>query len=257
MKSFDKKMIIGFCGPSSSGKDTAAKMLQNHLTEVSTISFAAPLKEFAQYVFEFPVENLWGSSSLRNEIFPEFANPERWTRARKLKDDGYARTWAKTVLITYYGSGEHEALSDALDLWFQDLEKESLGVGLSPRRMLQTLGTECGRTVSPDIWANYGIHRAKSLLNSSHARVVAITDVRFVNESKIIRASDGEVWFLSRTSGLQGQASQHKSETELLSDEMRATFSRTIDNTGSLEHLDNLIQKAVRDIFGAPIGEEE
>lgn len=59
--------------------------------------------------------------------------------------------------------------------------------GLTARRALQTLGTEWGRAMHPDVWARAGIRRALA----STAPHVIITDCRFQNEARLVRGAGG------------------------------------------------------------------
>lgn len=73
---------------------------------------------------------------------------------------------------------------------------EILG-GRSPRQVMQTLGTEWGRThVAPDIWVDLGV--AKWLENRDAGRSLVITDVRFENEAQAIRGEGGVVIHVTR-----------------------------------------------------------
>lgn len=59
-------------------------------------------------------------------------------------------------------------------------------IGASYRRILQTLGTEWGRDLNPDIWINLLTKKLEafhwSLLRSGQKGICLITDVRFSNE---------------------------------------------------------------------------
>ena len=67
-------------------------------------------------------------------------------------------------------------------------------VYLSPRKALQTLGTEWGRTLYDDIWVQYAMRQA---LEDPDAKVV-ISDVRFPNELAAIAAAGGQTWNIVR-----------------------------------------------------------
>lgn len=80
---------------------------------------------------------------------------------------------------------------------------------VSPRKILQTLGTDWARSVYEDVWVDYAMRRAEELLegscvkavkNQDHAvfkpefcDLVVIPDVRFPNEAEAIRARDGKI----------------------------------------------------------------
>lgn len=59
---------------------------------------------------------------------------------------------------------------------------------ITPRIMMQTLGTEWGRSLLPDLWLRVWQHE----LDES-ARVVAVPDVRFDNEAELIRSMGGTI----------------------------------------------------------------
>lgn len=71
-------------------------------------------------------------------------------------------------------------------------------VGRSPRRMLQTLGTDWGRDlVSPDVWVRLAVATWRRAHDDGYDVVVA-PDVRFANEVDLIREWGGEVWLVHR-----------------------------------------------------------
>ncbi len=106
--------------------------------------------------------------------------------------------------------------------------------GLTARHALQTLGTEWGRACYSDVWAELGVRRAQAC----GAPLVVITDCRFVNEARVVRAAGGEVWRIVRPgAGLSGAAGLHSSETEQESPEFLKLVTRVVANTGSIEDL--------------------
>jgi hypothetical protein len=80
----------------------------------------------------------------------------------------------------------------------------------SPRRLLQTIGTEWGReTIHPEIWIMATLRR----IDSSEAGVAVVTDVRFDNEAEAIQRRGGAVWRIVRPgAGLSGLEGTHSSE---------------------------------------------
>jgi len=224
-------MIIGLCGVAGSGKDTVADFLvKNH--GFVKVAFADPLKRICKDVFDFSDEQLWGPSEKRN------AQDERYRR------------------YTAYENGR--AIDRCACEWkFRDAEdyrdhlpcpKAFSGPELlTPRYALQQLGSEWGRDCYQNVWVEYALRTAKSLLGtSSHnirydqkkglywlddrrdwdeaerneagkAKGVVISDVRFRNEVDLIKAAGGKVVRIVRKeAGLKGAAAQHQSETEQL-----------------------------------------
>lgn len=108
--------------------------------------------------------------------------------------------------------------------------------GLTPRKALQTLGTEWGRTMHPDAWIRRLIAEW-SLLGDS----VVVPDVRFQNELEAIRAAGGHV---IRVTGhavgvLEGGVPGHVSEAGVEGDDT------LIDNSGAIDALPGLVARAL------------
>jgi hypothetical protein len=106
----------------------------------------------------------------------------------------------------------------------------------SPRRLLQTIGTEWGReTIHPEIWIMATLRR----IDASEAALAVITDVRFENEAEAIRHRGGAVWHVVRPgAGLAGAEGSHSSERgipenlvddEVLNDGGLATLDARLD----------------------------
>jgi len=75
---------------------------------------------------------------------------------------------------------------------------------------------------------------------------VVISDVRFLNEVKAIKAAGGYVIKLLRGEGLEGAAGQHKSETELQGIPLEL-FDRVIDNREwGLDQLESYLHNLVQ-----------
>lgn len=116
-------------------------------------------------------------------------------------------------------------------------------LGESPRRLLQTLGTEWGRdTIRQDIWVTIGREKARRIL-AEGGRVV-FTDVRFDDEAKMIRDDlGGEIWRVHRTPELpgvrlDGTAAGHASESGISG----SLVDVTLMNVGGIHLLARQIQ---------------
>ena len=108
----------------------------------------------------------------------------------------------------------------------------------SPRRLLQTIGTEWGReTIHPMIWILATLRR----IDASEALYHVITDVRFENEAQAIHDRGGVVWRVVRPgAGLSGAEARHSSEAGI-PDEM---VDDEILNDGPLAVLDGRVDAA-------------
>jgi len=134
---------------------------------------------------------------------------------------------------------EDRAARELKDEWWS----ERLGFDVSPRYMLQYLGTEVMRNnLHPDIWAL----SAEKLIKENPWEQYVFTDVRFPNEAAMIRRIGGKVWHVRRGELPEwfGQNPEHihASETSWNNE----TFDATIYNDGTIEDLkttiDNLLE---------------
>lgn len=99
------------------------------------------------------------------------------------------------------------------------LEQYGLGTW-SGRRILQFIGTEGFRHIAPTVWSSYMFGAAQRELQLG-ARVVFVSDVRFLNEANVIQRNKGIIVRMKRpeaddpytNQGIEG----HSSEVELLS----------------------------------------
>lgn len=118
--------------------------------------------------------------------------------------------------------------------------------GLTPRYAMQLLGTEWGRRCYPDVWVDYAMRRARRFQDEG-TQLVLITDCRFVNEAKAVRAAGGEVWRVYRTDAwIAGGIAGHPSEVEQDSEDMSALVNRTLSNLGGLADLDREVSDAIQ-----------
>ena len=116
--------------------------------------------------------------------------------------------------------------------------KESIipQLGVSYRHLAQTLGTEWGRAVAPDLWLRIADGFIKDTnsageLWSDGVPLFAISDVRFANEAQWVRDRGGVVWRINRPQA--AAVREHSSEEEV----GRIQVDAEIDNSGSLDEL--------------------
>lgn len=125
------------------------------------------------------------------------------------------------------------------DLQNRATKERDLGwLPASPRRLLQTIGTEWGReTIHPMIWIMATLRR----IDAEQPHLAVITDVRFENEAQAIHDRGGVVWRVVRPgAGLAGVEGRHSSEAGI-PDEM---VDDEILNDGSLATLDARVDAA-------------
>ncbi len=266
--------IVGILGEAGSGKDTIAAFALKFVPGES-FALADPMKHFAQTVFGFTQEQLWGPSACRNAVDERLSFPVKpvseprsgfWAWLLNLKPKPPVKPVWSTEEV--YGEREecwarfHEAsipwLNDVLPpdfplaegllrlrRWMTDVMAQKT---LTPRYVLQTLGTEFGRKISDTIWIDRGIRTAQEII--ARGGWAIIKDVRFLNEARLLRAAGAEVWRVHRP-GLDTAATAkagvagHLSEMEQRSPEMGALVTREIDNSGSLEALRGTVCSAL------------
>jgi len=264
--------IIGITGQAGSGKDEiAGRFVKNH--DYVQLSLADPMKRFGLNVFGFDVIQLWGPSSARNMFDPGFNECSirssqmtfepgcSMSNIAKHCDPGWADA---AVRLTQYAPGfvselvrEPAAKTEALNMlyfWFGSLGHHY--PELSPRIMLQSLGTEWGREVcGDDVWINQVINSAERVLNGEvyerevgflnaerdrpHTGVV-VSDVRFNNELHAIKAAGGKIVKVTRATadkkakklGIVGHASEAE-QKEFTAD----MFDAVLANEGTLPEL--------------------
>lgn len=110
--------------------------------------------------------------------------------------------------------------------------------GQTPRRAMQTLGTEWGRDlVGPALWANAW----RCAVEARPGRVVA-DDLRFPNEAEMIRTLGGQVWLIERPGIAVGDHVSEQLWRQIVPD-------RVIANDGDLARLSAVVARAAADLF--------
>lgn len=105
---------------------------------------------------------------------------------------------------------------------------------ITPRQLAQTLGTEWGRSIHPDLW----VHLLAMDIAQTTAPVAIITDCRFRNEVEWVRQRGGVVWWVERDG--VAPVRTHASENGIGPQDC----DRTIANLGTLEDLDETVTRA-------------
>lgn len=100
-------------------------------------------------------------------------------------------------------------LTDA-QLYGDEKEKPVDWLGHTPRHVLQTLGTDWGREmIHNDVWLLVAQRKINDLMGEGYS--VVVTDVRFENETKLIRDMGGSIWHVQRED--RPQVEKHVSES--------------------------------------------
>lgn len=203
--------FIVLSGEAGAGKDAVAKILiAEHGFEMMSLSDF--MKDFAEKVFGWSKEQLYGPSSLRNEPDP------RWARPCKGCDKN------GTIL-------EYPALDfcnvcppDGKRIRCPKCHGTKLINDNSPRRVLQLLGSDWAREmIHPDIWTMASRERFDKAL--AEGRSIVVNDARFSNDRQNMHDWHGAVRVDVRTSRerdpkkLDVDWRKHASETDLAGDD--------------------------------------
>jgi len=245
-----KNNLIGISGKIGSGKDTVGKILQ------CISSYNRPNSDWVkEYTLDrFIKERLENMSNSQSSYqIKKFAD--------KLKDIvclllGCTREQLEDREFKEKELGEEWKVTKNM---FCDMDSCGLcnckDEVLTPRKLLQLIGTECGRQIiHPNIWVNalfadYGkpiLNRWDDKGNNMPASWI-ISDVRFPNEVEAIKAKGGIIIRVERNNFFYDEKGKkclkidnHPSETAL--DDYK-DFDYTIDNNGTIEELIQKIKK--------------
>ena len=261
-------MIIGISGKIGAGKDTVGKIIQyllwtkSNLTEKDIITLDSSGQVNHNVTIQSGFEIKKFADKLKNIVCILLSCTKEQLEDREFKEKELGKEWwywrvsNKHELLPYLGN----------EKYFQDkyLIKKCL-IKLTPRLLLQLLGTDCGRNIiHPNIWVNAlfadYIHMDYTDVEDGIKYTVLeeskwiITDLRFPNEAKAIKDRGGIVIRVNRPLGPHNlkhnddgttdfNGSLHPSETAL--DDW--TFDYVIDNNGTIEELisnvKNLLEK--------------
>ena len=217
-------MIISFSGKIGSGKDLSGNickiLLQSpHLNNSGVETFldkglhenegqwkirkwADKLKDIVCLILNCSREQL------EDREFKETPLGEEWTKFKVVRTKV---TKFERIDEVFYFSTLEETEQFKLDNLNYDYFGEIEKIEMTPRLMLQLLGTEGGRNIiHPEIWVNSLISEYKSYLSSNHPvddldwepRFIhpswIITDTRFPNELKAVKDKKGLTIRVSR-----------------------------------------------------------
>ena len=158
-------MRIGLIGVAGAGKDTAAKMLSD-LTGKPVVSFAKPLHEAAIHI--------WGDKAL---------NREEKEKEQILGERSFE--WFNDyhmALLTKINSKQNVITEGnlykllALRGLFTDPATGRIYETITPRKFMQTYGTEYWRNISPTVWVDLVCDEYDDCI---------VPDVRFTDEAMI------------------------------------------------------------------------
>jgi hypothetical protein len=214
------KNLIGISGKLQSGKDSVYNIIQELSgNKYKNKKFAGKLKQITSLLIGCSVDDL-EDNDFKNKPLSE--DWRRWfCRYKGNKYHGFF----KDTLVPVYFESESEALAGRdVDEYYVDSEI------LTPRKILQILGTDCGRDL---IHSNILVNSLFSDYKPENFWI--ITDVRFPNEANAIKKRGGVLIRIDRP-GIE--SSNHASETSL---DDYSEWDHKILNNGSLKDLEDAV----------------
>lgn len=264
--------LIGVSGRIGSGKDLVGEIIQ-YISYCRNNKIAISYLGFEEFTNSIKVCEQWTikkfADKLKDCTCLLLGCTRRILEHREYKETELGKEW------WYYKAKDGKTPSGLFTLEdyaaLPENQKEYLElVKLTPRLILQLLGTECGRLIiHPNVWVNALMAEYNTITMSYHNDILIgrpdecrgkicyypgynekevfpnwiITDLRFPNEANAIKAKDGILIRINRpnntieTSGIQ----QHASETAL--DDYK--FDYVVENDGTIEDLIFKIDKIV------------
>ena len=203
--------IIGLVGAYKSGKDTVGQYIVDNYNG-TRYAFADKLKKVCSDVFGIPLENFYNQD---------------------LKD---TFTTIPCVQCALCKSFNVNVVKEIAMCWRCHLTAPvaTWSSFWTYRNILQYIGTEGFRTVSPLTWVNF-VERAIIAASVQDADAVAvITDVRFREEAEMVWKHGGEIWRIKRPGfGADIAHQSEQGETAIPDAEVQAI----ILNDGTLDQL--------------------
>lgn len=267
--------LIGVSGKINSGKDLIGEIIQYFA--------ASPGQSFEQWKFVqalapySPYKIKKFADKLKDIVCLLIGCTREQLEDREFKESTLGKEWnyyfAKDLLqVELYSFKEYNQLKTNQKTWFEEKQ-------LTPRKLLQLLGTDCGRKIiHPNIWVNALFADYKNEISfpgyshmengdyiQTHINVQdvdypkwIITDVRFPNEVDAIKERGGIVIRVNRpkikvvtddlvTDIIHNSKNfgivEHESETAL---DQYKEFDHIITNDGTINDLVNKLQKIIK-----------
>jgi len=248
--------LIAIHGKAGTGKDTVAKMAAEYIGEpVARIAFADPVRQLAGALV--PAEILT-SRETKEEPLPKgvasMLRDARYVGTRlapifisifhpRASERPLAIDWNEVIPWLGHAGARNGSLTwaDALESLASTISAAAWFEHLSPRRLMQLIGTEWGREkVGVNIWPMVAHDTLRAL--DGHVNAAIITDVRHQNEAKFADWIGADVWSVrGKESTVKGAAEGHASEAGV-------TLARghiVINNTGTLDDLRSVVEDAI------------
>ena len=206
-------MVVGISGKIGSGKDEIGKILQ-YLSSTGMYSFKLGLsykgylEVYDKREHNYQIKKY--ADKLKDMVCLLIGCTREQLEDREFKEKELGEEWvAYKVFTQRYHYNEYKLFNNrelaekfAFQFYGSDINGRVVTIKLTPRLLLQLLGTECGRQIiHPNIWVNAlfaDFEDNKSDWLSAINSNWIITDVRFPNEAKAIKDKGGIVIRVNR-----------------------------------------------------------
>lgn len=201
-------MLLALSGKMRSGKDTAADVLVDK-HGFTKMSFAAPLKEICAAAFDIDIKYFYNDD---------------------LKDANFNKPLAisEKQVDRFCHMVEERGIEVHDNVWKKIKSNLTSNSFLTPRALLQHVGTDVGRKIIRDsIWIDINKHLVSKIGGN-----VVVPDCRFANEVESVREQGGTVGIVLRPSlEIKSSANLHASETSITDTD---DFDIVLINDGTL-----------------------
>lgn len=226
--------LYGISGHIGVGKDLVADIIQ-YLDYCQRTEIQPTYEDFDSLLWKLDLNNEWKNRKFADKLKEIVAILIGCTRRqledREFKEKELKKEWwyyklpfNNASLITL---NEYEKLSESQKNWYTLVK-------LTPRLLMQLIGTECVRTIiHPNAWVN------ALFADYNSDKKWVITDTRFPNEANRIKELGGVMVRIERPENCGMVVSNHESETAL----DNYDFDIVITNDGTIEDLINQINE--------------
>ena len=240
-------MLIGISGKMGSGKNLVCTIIQG-LTAAKKHNIENPSFE---WIKKYYINSIWEQKAFAGKLKDFVCILIGCTREQLEDQDFKNKELGEEWNCYIFNNGKKEELTlNYIIAKTLSADNRIISRILTPRLLLQLLGTECIRDkVHPNAWVNalfadykYEIHRsevptrAAGFIDQHVYPNWIITDMRFPNELEAVKSRGGITIRVNRPGLIE---SNHLSETSLDS----ATFDFIISNDKDIEHLINEVRK--------------
>ena len=221
--------VLALAGNMGVGKDTIAdELVRSH--GYHRTAFARALKDLVGYVFGYAPTTLWGASALRNAPDARASFDGYWMDVEELIYERAEFREMVTALFPLIPFSKAQAA--LLKLIRDDLSMKY--EALTPRYVLQRVGTEWGRALWEDVW----LHAVKTEIENHEPDAKwVITDCRFANEAKFVHEELGgrTVWVDASFRVTQYASNAHASEPSR--EDLLPWAQDVVDNNGEISEV--------------------